>query len=145
MASSDFVFDTGILLTLIRGKNLGKFLIERFNLNKIPPSSQLISIVSHAEIESIGKYKKWGEARLKNLESMLQNLITVPINDQRLVDAYVEIDNFSRTNREPSAQTMGKNDIWIAATTNVCKATLLTIDRDFEHLGGKLISRIYVD
>jgi len=33
-----------------------------------------------------------------------------------------------------SARNMGKNDLWIAATAYVTEATLLTMDKDFEHL-----------
>jgi predicted nucleic acid-binding protein len=29
---------------------------------------------------------------------------------------------------------MGKNDLWIAATASVYKMTLMTMDKDFEHL-----------
>lgn len=31
---------------------------------------------------------------------------------------------------------MGKNDVWIAATTKVAGATLLTTDNDFDHLSA---------
>jgi len=33
-----------------------------------------------------------------------------------------------------SARNMGKNDIWIAATTYLLEATLITLDKDFLHL-----------
>jgi tRNA(fMet)-specific endonuclease VapC len=33
-----------------------------------------------------------------------------------------------------TARNMGKNDIWIAATTLLAKGTLVTSDADFEHL-----------
>ncbi len=36
-----------------------------------------------------------------------------------------------------SARNMGKNDIWIAATASVLDATLLTTDKDFNHLDGE--------
>jgi len=29
---------------------------------------------------------------------------------------------------------MGKNDLWITATAHVTNATLLTMDKDFQHL-----------
>jgi len=40
---------------------------------------------------------------------------------------------------------MGDNDIWIAATASVLKATLLTTDRDFDHLDGVFLRVFYID
>jgi tRNA(fMet)-specific endonuclease VapC len=31
---------------------------------------------------------------------------------------------------------MGKNDLWIAATAHVLDLTILTSDKDFDHLNG---------
>jgi tRNA(fMet)-specific endonuclease VapC len=31
---------------------------------------------------------------------------------------------------------MGKNDLWIAATTHLAQASLITTDADFDHLNG---------
>ena len=38
-----------------------------------------------------------------------------------------------------SARKMGKNDLWIAATTAVFNATLLSTDNDFSHLNGQFL------
>jgi predicted nucleic acid-binding protein len=43
------------------------------------------------------------------------------------------------------ANTLGKNDAWIAATAMVTRATLLTTDMDFDHLHGKYLDRIWID
>ena len=40
---------------------------------------------------------------------------------------------------------MGKNDLWIAATAKATGATLLTTDKDFDHLYPGQINRIYID
>jgi predicted nucleic acid-binding protein len=40
---------------------------------------------------------------------------------------------------------MGKNDIWIAATTSAIFATLITTDGDFEHLNGVFFDLIKVN
>lgn len=34
---------------------------------------------------------------------------------------------------------MGKNDLWIAATASAFDITLVTTDKDFNHLDGKFI------
>lgn len=38
-----------------------------------------------------------------------------------------------------SARNMGKNDLWIAATTAVSNATLITANNDFDHLNFEFI------
>ena len=40
---------------------------------------------------------------------------------------------------------MGKNDIWIAATASVLDATLLTTDKDFDHLNNEFLNVIWLD
>ncbi|MGB1243372.1 MAG: PIN domain-containing protein [Chitinophagales bacterium] len=56
---------------------------------------------------------------------------------------YGEIDVYSqgklkarRLPRGLSARNMGKNDLWISSTASVTGATLLTTDKDFQHLDG---------
>ena len=60
---------------------------------------------------------------------------------------YAEIDAYSQgkllSNPVPvgsSARNMGKNDLWIAATASILNITLLTSDKDFDHLNG-----VYLD
>ncbi len=70
--------------------------------------------------------------------------IDINSGDLDLLTAYAEIDAFSK-NKLPgsplgtSAVTMGKNDLWIAATAKVANAVLITIDSDFNHLNGRFI------
>jgi len=40
---------------------------------------------------------------------------------------------------------MGKNDIWIAATASVYGLTLLTTDKDFDHLNEVHVNLEYID
>ena len=40
---------------------------------------------------------------------------------------------------------MCDNDLWIAATTSALNATLITTDKDFDHLDGIFLKVIYVD
>ena len=40
---------------------------------------------------------------------------------------------------------MGKNDLWIAAAASVYDLTLITTDKDFDHLNGVFLDVIYVD
>lgn len=40
---------------------------------------------------------------------------------------------------------MGKNDLWISATAATFNLTLVTMDRDFDHLLEEFFELIYVD
>jgi hypothetical protein len=40
---------------------------------------------------------------------------------------------------------MGENDTWIAASTHVMRACLLTTDTDFDHLQALFITREWID
>ena len=40
---------------------------------------------------------------------------------------------------------MGKNDLWIAATSSVYDLILLTTDKDFNHLDGEFLDLEYID
>ncbi|HVK05454.1 MAG TPA: PIN domain-containing protein [Armatimonadaceae bacterium] len=57
-----------------------------------------------------------------------------------LLRAYGIIDAASKT----MGFTMGKNDLWIAATAHVTGAALLTTDRDFDHLDPDYLTREWI-
>jgi len=40
---------------------------------------------------------------------------------------------------------MGKNDLWIAATSSILNATLLTTDTGFDHLNSVFLTIFYID
>ena len=40
---------------------------------------------------------------------------------------------------------MGKNDLWIAATASTYNMTLVTTDKDFDHLVNKYLGILYID
>lgn len=40
---------------------------------------------------------------------------------------------------------MGKNDLWIAATTYVTGSKLITSDKDFDHLDGEYFEVLYIE
>lgn len=118
---------------------------ERFNdedYDVILPQAVL------AEIMVLAKCRKWGSAKLKALKKLLEEFIYV-IPDQSVVDSYVMIDVYSSNklegNKLGKSETMGKNDLWIVATASATKSTLITMDRDFEHLIDKKIEGVYLD
>jgi tRNA(fMet)-specific endonuclease VapC len=44
-----------------------------------------------------------------------------------------------------TARSMGKNDLWIAATASVLKLPLLTTDKDFLHLDSLYLDLKFID
>ena len=71
--------------------------------------------------------------------NFLDRTIIYPIKTEAIINKYAEIDAYSQGKHPTielptSARNMGKNDLWIAATASVLDATLLTMDKDFDHL-----------
>lgn len=134
----NYLLDTNIILIYLRDrKNLKEveIKIDPFGLGNNP----IISIVTVGEIKSIARRNQWGKKKMVLLDELLNSLIITDINSEDVIEAYAEIDAFSQGKllEKPlgmSARNMGKNDLWIAATASVIQATLLTTDKDFEHL-----------
>jgi predicted nuclease of predicted toxin-antitoxin system len=68
--------------------------------------------------------------------------LVADINVIEIVEAFAKLEAFSQGVVKEwegktfsfSARNMGKHDLWIAATAKVLNLTLITTDRDFEHL-----------
>lgn len=141
-----YLLDTNIVLAYLRGYPLYKK-IEDDNKLSSPNAVIMLSVVSKAELMSLGKQNTWGSQRMRKLSALLQRLVVIDINDadEALLEAYSEIDAFSQGKLSDkqlgtSSRNMGKNDLWIAATAYVSKSTLITMDGDFDHLQGSFIS-----
>lgn len=143
MSQQLYLLDTNVILALIRGKILGAFIDTTFGLTSAK-TRPLVSIVSHAEIRVIASRRSWRQEKIKALQTALDHLVTVDINDEAVIQAYVEIDLFSQ-GHPAGARNMGKNDLWIAACAKAAGATLLTTDRDFDHLNPMLLSVESID
>jgi len=142
MSDRLYLLDTGVLLALIRGNDLGRHIDQTFGLSsaKLRP---LVSVVTHGEIWVLARRNSWGQDKRTSIETMLNNLVCVDINHPKVIEAYVEIDLFS-CEHPPGSITMGKNDLWIAASARAACAYLLTCDNDFKHLFGKLVDGEYI-
>ena len=75
------------------------------------------------------------------MREVLDIFTVIPIKNDDLIDAYVEIDVYSHG----IGRDMSKNDLWIAATAMVTGAILLTTDWDFDHLHGLYLLRDWID
>ncbi len=127
-----FVLDTNIVLAYIRQSP--QYLNAESRLRLTADDVQLIvSVVTVGEIQVLAKRNGWGENKTAQLSAFIKQtlfVVDVSFGAPELLDAYVEIDCFSK------GQSMGKNDLWIAATAKVTESTLVTTDGDFDHLGG---------
>ena len=137
-----YLFDTNIVLHFLRGSELAQS-IENELLPFSSDNDAILSVVSVGELYSLALRNKWGEKRLQTLENMLQQFIITDINLEEVIRNYAYIDTFSQGKIEGeshsyTARNMGKNDLWIAATSLYLDTTLLTTDKDFSHLFSKI-------
>jgi tRNA(fMet)-specific endonuclease VapC len=134
----NYLIDTNILLSVVRSKDYKGFL----NFLNLKNSSLYISIVTEAEIKSIGLRNQWSTARLGFLDFFLTQINIIDVN-QILLATYVQIDAYSQRSNPSftdypfnTHRNMGKNDLWIASVAAIMNLTLITTDADFDHLNG---------
>jgi len=110
----------------------------------------IISVVSVAEIKSLAVKNNWGNKRTLVIEAFIEELVIIDIKYNELVDAYAQIDAFSQGKSKEmplniSSRNMGKNDLWIAATTLLTNSKLITTDNDFQHLNDTFFEVILIE
>ena len=141
------ILDTNMCLAYVRGQSdFYEAVDQKLGLQK-PDTLVIISVVTKAELLSLGIMNGWGEKKLSTLEKLLNKMYIIDINenDADLIEAYAKIDAYSQGRLQGipldmSARNMGKNDLWIAATAYVANAELVTTDSDFDHLNEKWIT-----
>ena len=138
-----YLLDSNILLALVRGKELGKYISQTYRLTEVL-RRPLISIVSHGELLSMADRKSWGTKKRDSLQSILDSMVTMDLNDSAILDGYVAVDQ-ANMKAEKGARVLSNNDMWIAATTRAATAVLLTTDRDFLHLNPSVCRVDYID
>lgn len=145
-----YILDTNILIHLVSNTDLGKYVMSEYNLLNLQ-NQVFISITARGEILSIASQRNWGSTKVKILNQFLGSFVLLNLNES-IVQKYVEMDAYSQgkdKNRiyspDFSAKNMGKNDLWIAATAAVTSSTLITTDKDFDHLNTVFIPVIRID
>lgn len=139
-----YVLDTNILLHYMRESALSVRIDEQYNPLDSTLHDAILSVVSVGEIKALAKINHWGKKKMEKLDLLLDELLITDINSEDLLERYAEIDAFSHGKLADrplgmSARKMGKNDLWIAATTSVLNASLLTTDLDFNHLNDAFL------
>jgi predicted nucleic acid-binding protein len=134
-----FLFDTNIVLHYLKEDAVMRTIKSSFN-PFAPGNETWFCFATIGELRSIALANQWGEKKRGKLEAfVLQFLIPDPRTEE-IINRYAEIETYSQRrlpNVSPqpiSPRNMGKNDLWIAATASVLSATLLTTDKDFDHL-----------
>lgn len=144
----DYLLDTNIIIIYGRDSELSRRIEEKYNLFD-SNNSLAISVVTLGEIDAFIKKIGIGEKRQKRIEKIISRLAKVRVNSKEIISRYGDIDAYSQGKLKNkgnfSARNMGKNDIWIAATASVYDLTLLTTDKDFDHLKGEYIKLEYID
>lgn len=141
----NFLLDTNVLLIYLRDRDKRTYIENTYNIFSSDKNT-IISVVTLGEIRSIALRNYWGGRRIEQLNGILKGLIIADINSEDVIERYAEIEAFSQGRSKQkklltSSRNMGKNDLWIAATTSVLGANLLTTDKDFDHLNGVFLNR----
>jgi tRNA(fMet)-specific endonuclease VapC len=132
----NLLLDTNIFIFISRYPKL-KLLSTVIN----PDNRKLyVSVVTIAELRSIALQNNWAKEKWDFIQPIIDECYQVEAT-QTLVNSYSQIDAYSQR-RNPSFQeysfatprNMGKNDLWIASTAALLGLTLVTTDKDFDHL-----------
>lgn len=143
-----YLFDTNIVLGYIRQNRVATATASILNLTD--DNNILISIVAVGELLSIANQSGWGGLKKKKLQNLLDTYSWIKIDNSALLYRYAEIDTFSQGKSadkplQTTARNMGKNDLWIAATASLAGASLITTDKDFDHLHNQFLDVIWID
>jgi tRNA(fMet)-specific endonuclease VapC len=132
----NLLLDTNILLYLSKNPKrvLGNIPVD-FDNDRV-----YLSIVSIGELKSLAFQNNWSIERWDVVKNFYDSCNVLEVNES-LINAYSQIDAYSQR-RNPgydeygfaTPRNMGKNDLWIAATAALLGLTLVTTDKDFDHL-----------
>ncbi|MGF1534364.1 MAG: PIN domain-containing protein [Bernardetiaceae bacterium] len=143
------VLDTNILLLLARDQNFRAFFGEKYAHANW---QLLVPFATDAEISSLAFRRQWGTEKLHILQQTIAQFVIIDTVCASMKKAYTEIEAYTLcqhpTRPKPDGQTahrMGKNDLWIAATTAVYAQRLITTDKDFLQLDGVFFAVDYID
>lgn len=143
----NYLLDTNMFITAIRKEAFMNHIDETYRKRS---NILFTSCVVEGELKSFATQRKWGFKKVQKMEKLLNDFTIYPIKTELIIEKYAEIDAFSQgkhptINIPVSARNMGKNDLWIAATASVLGATLLTMDKDFDHLNGVFLNMEWID
>ena len=137
-----YLLDTGVLLMLSNGKELGNRIDGAYGLRQ-SKDRPLVSVVSHGELRALARKNKVGERKQAALATLLDAMTTIDL-DSEVIEAYAEVYEALRSHPKGSQTNIGENDMWIAATARATGSTLLTLDQHFVPLFGAVVTGFYI-
>ena len=149
---NEYLLDTNLIFGVLTGKDWARKAFHKFQLDDVDSLIQT-SIICEGEILTIAIRNKWQEEKLMKLRELLEQIPIINVDNREIAEAYSRIQSWSeRKSKESpisspppkSSRTMGQNDLWIAATAYVYDATLLSSDKDFQHLKETWIKFEYI-
>lgn len=135
-----YIPDTSIVIHYARKSPVAHYVEQTYAL-RTGGSRLLVSIITYGELRAFALWREWGDAKRRLADDLLNICDTQPIDREEILDAYALLSAYSLR----IGRTMGDNDLWIAATAFVTGATLLTTDKDFDHLHSVYIQREWID
>lgn len=137
-----YIIDTNILIFQIRDEKFNSSFIREY---LVKGNILAMSEVTLGEIKAFAMQHEWGIAKQQKMNEIINYYNIIDLSSE-IIEMYAIIDTYSQGKlaKRPlpsgmSARNMGKNDLWIAATTAVSNATLITADNDFDHLDFEFI------
>lgn len=146
-----YLLDTGILVGYVRGADWAQECNKTFDLSN---ASHLVltSVVTKGEMLALAERLNWGSKKRKVFDQKLKEFPAVDISSEAVIAAYAKVKAWTEGCPPPSApdfpappkpaKKMGQNDMWIAACAIASNSTLITIDKDFDHLAEAGILRL---
>jgi tRNA(fMet)-specific endonuclease VapC len=148
-----FLLDTNMLLGFTREAAWAQWAYETWDLGN-EAAIVFTSVICRGELLALAEKNGWGESKRRNLVDVLNRFPTVDLNKDSILNRYAELDTWthgravsdsSKPQPPKPAVCMKQNDLWIAATAVATGATLVTTDKDFDHLDGVWLNRVLVD
>lgn len=107
-------------------------------------------MVTIGEIESLMIQRNYGNRKKDSFLKLLKSIAILDVNIREVISSYATIDAYSQgrnaSNPSPfSARNMGKNDLWIAATSSHYDLVLVTTDQDFNHLDSEYLTLEHIN
>ncbi len=148
-----FLLDTNMLLGFTRKAAWAQWAYQTYDLGN-ESTMVFTSVICRGELLALAEKNGWGTNKRESLVEVLNRFPTVDLNKEPILNHYASLDTWthgrpvidsSRSVPPKPAITMKQNDLWIAATAVATGAKLITTDKDFDHLDGIWLDRIFVD
>ena len=130
-----YLFDTNILVHLVRNDITGQQIRSKYSPFLTDPKP-FICPVSEGELRSLALQWAWGKQKIDQMGYMLGYFRRASIERSDVMQVYATIDAASKA----KGIKMGKNDLWVAATSHISGSRLVTTDDDFDHLDPAFVS-----